>query len=111
MEQGPCRSTSLTAARLSDALHRRELSCRELMRATLARIDALNPKVNALVGLLPHDGLLAQADERDAMLAHGRSMGWMHGFPQAIKDLSPVAGLPRPWARRCWPDRSRRTIR
>ena len=83
----------LDACALSDALHRRELSCRELMRATLARIDALNPKVNALVGLLPHEGLLAQADERDAMLAQGRSMGWMHGFPMAIKDLSAVQGV------------------
>jgi amidase len=83
----------LDACALSDALHRRELSCRELMRSTLARIDALNPKVNALVGLLPHDGLLAQADERDAMLARGQSMGWMHGFPMAIKDLSAVQGV------------------
>ena len=84
----------LDASELSAAIHRRELSSREVMQAYLARIDALNPKVNALVGLLPHDGLLAQADERDAMLARGEDMGWMHGFPMAIKELSPVAGLP-----------------
>jgi len=86
--------TALDACALSRAIHRREVSAREVMRAFLARIDALNPKVNALVGLLPHEGLLAQAAERDAMLAQGRSMGWMHGFPMAIKDISPVAGLP-----------------
>ncbi len=86
--------TALSAADLSAALQQRRLSCREVMQAYLARIEALNPKVNALVGLLPHDGLLAQADERDAMLARGESMGWMHGFPMAIKDLTPVAGLP-----------------
>jgi len=86
--------TALDACALSQAIHRREVPAREVMRAYLARIDALNPKVNALVGLLPHDGLLALADERDAMLAQGRSMGWMHGFPMAIKELSPVAGLP-----------------
>jgi amidase len=84
----------LDACALSAAIHRRELSAREVMQACLARIDTLNPKVNALVGLLPHEGLLAQADERDAMLAAGRSMGWMHGFPMAIKELSAVAGLP-----------------
>jgi len=86
--------TALDACALSQAIHRREVPAREVMRAYLARIDALNPKVNALVGLLPHDGLLALADERDAMLAQGRSMGWMHGFPIAIKELSAVAGLP-----------------
>ena len=84
----------LDACALSAAIHRREVSARELMQATLARIDALNPKVNALVAMLPPDGLLAQADERDAMLSRGQSMGWMHGFPMAIKELSPVAGLP-----------------
>lgn len=86
--------TRLDACRLSAAIHGRELSARELMQATLARIEALNPQVNALVGLLPHEPLLALADERDAMLARGQSMGWMHGFPMAIKELSPVAGLP-----------------
>jgi amidase len=89
----PTNITALDACALSAAMHRRELSCREVMQAYLARIDALNPKVNALVALLPHEGLLAQADERDAMLARGHSMGWMHGFPMAIKELSPVAGL------------------
>ena len=86
--------TALDACALSLAIHRREVSVREAMQATLARIDALNPKVNALVAMLPREGLLAQADERDALLAQGRSMGWMHGFPMAIKELSPVAGLP-----------------
>jgi amidase len=86
--------TALDACALSAAIVQRQLSCREVMQAYLARIDALNPTVNALVGLLPHDGLLAQADERDAMLARGRRMGWMHGFPMAIKEVSAVAGLP-----------------
>jgi amidase len=86
--------TALDACALSQALHRRDVSAREVMQAYLQRIDALNPQVNALVGLLPHEGLLQQADERDAMLAQGRSMGWMHGFPMAIKELSAVAGLP-----------------
>ena len=85
---------AMDAFALSQAIHKRELSAREVMQSFLARIDALNPRVNALVGLLPHEELLAQADERDAMLARGQSMGWMHGFPMAIKELSAVAGLP-----------------
>ena len=89
----PDEITALDACRLSAAIHRREVSAREVMQAYLARIDVLNPKVNALVGMLPHDSLLAQADARDAMLARGHSMGWMHGFPMAIKDLSAVQGV------------------
>jgi amidase len=84
----------MDACALSQALHQRRLSCRELMHAQLARIEALNSAVNAIVGLQPADALLAQADERDAQLARGHSLGWMHGFPMAIKDLSAVAGLP-----------------
>lgn len=86
--------TALDASALSQAIHRRQVSAREVMQAYLARIEALNPKVNALVGLLPHEDLLQQADARDAMLARGQDMGWMHGFPMAIKELSAVAGLP-----------------
>ncbi len=86
--------TQLSATALSAALQQRRLSCREVMQAYLARIDALNPKVNALVGLLAHKPLLEQADAHDAMLARGESMGWMHGFPMAIKNITAVAGLP-----------------
>ena len=84
----------LSATALSAAVQQRQVSCREVMQAYLARIEVLNPKVNALVGLLPIEPLLQQADAYDVMLARGESMGWMHGFPMAIKDLSPVAGLP-----------------
>ena len=85
--------TQLDGCALSTALHRREVSAREVLQASLARIEALNPKVNALVNLLPQDALLRQADERDAQLARGQSLGWMHGFPMAIKDLSAVDGV------------------
>jgi amidase len=85
--------TNLDGCALSQAIHSRQVSAREVMQAYLARIAALNPQVNALVGLLPPEGLLQQADERDAMLARGQSMGWMHGFPMAIKDLSAVQGV------------------
>ena len=78
---------------LSAAIHGREFSCREVMRAYLSRIDTLNPKFNALVSLQPREALLAQADQRDAQLARGESLGWMHGFPMAIKDLSAAAGV------------------
>ena len=90
----PCSITALDADALSAAIHRREVSCREVMQAYLARIDALNPRFNAIVNLAPADKLLQQANERDAELAAGRSRGWMHGLPQAIKDTGQAQGFP-----------------
>ncbi|HMN82684.1 MAG TPA: amidase [Burkholderiaceae bacterium] len=86
--------TELDAIPLSRAIHDRTVSCREVMAAYLARIDAQNPRVNAIVSRVPHETLLAQADERDRELAAGRSRGWMHGMPQAIKDTGLVRGMP-----------------
>ena len=90
--------TDWPATELSRAIHARQVSCREVMQAYLARIAQHNPAHNALVSLQEPQKLLAQADERDARLAPGKtsagSMGWMHGMPQAIKDLAPVQGLP-----------------
>lgn len=84
---------SLTACALSEHLHARKLSCREVMQAYLDRIDRLNPRHNAIVSLQSRESLLAQADARDAQLARGESMGWMHGFPMAIKDIAATAGI------------------
>jgi len=86
--------TDLSASDLSQAIHERQVSCREVMQAYLSRIHAVNPTFNAIVSLQDGDNLLRQADERDAMLARGESMGWLHGVPQAIKDLSNTAGIP-----------------
>ena len=85
---------NLDATTLARRLAAREISCRDLMTATLARIESLNPRFNALVSLRDGDALLAEADARDAQLARGERLGWMHGFPLAVKDLSHAAGLP-----------------
>ncbi len=85
--------TELSASALSAAIHAGQVSCRELMQATLARIALVNPAHNAIVSLRDGDELLREADARDAELARGASRGWMHGLPQAIKDMAPTAGL------------------
>ncbi len=85
---------SLDAGDLSLRIASRELSCRDLMRASLARIEALNPRFNAIVSLRDADVLLAEAGVRDDELAQGRRRGWMHGFPLAVKDLADAQGLP-----------------
>jgi amidase len=86
--------TDLDAHALSHAIHAREMSCVEVMRAYLARIHRLNPRFNAIVNLAPDDALLAQARERDTELARGASRGFLHGMPQAIKDAASATGFP-----------------
>jgi amidase len=83
----------LSAVDLSRAIANRTVSCREVMAAYLDRIDAVNPAVNAIVALQSREALMAQADQSDALLARGERKGWMHGFPVAVKDLAPTAGI------------------
>ncbi len=89
--------TDLPAHVVSDAIRAREVSCREVMRATLERIEAVNPVFNAIVSLRDGDALLREADERDAQLQRDATpagpIGWMHGMPQAIKDMAQTAGI------------------
>ena len=86
--------TELSANQLSQAIHAKQVSCREVMQAYLSRIDAVNPRFNALVSLQEPASLLTQADAHDAELSQGHSRGWMHGLPIALKDLVDVAGIP-----------------
>ena len=83
----------MNAVDLSRAIREKRVSCREVMEAFLAQIDRYNERVNAIVALQDHELLLKQANERDQQLARGQYMGWMHGFPQAVKDLALTAGI------------------
>src|SRR5450755_509094 len=89
--------TDLSAHALSSAILKRQVSCREVMHATLARIEAVNPVHNAIVSMRDGDELLREADERDAQLKRVATaagpFGWMHGMPQAIKDMALTAGI------------------
>jgi len=85
--------TDLSASTLSALIRSGELSCRELMQATLARIAQVNPVHNAIVSLRDGDALLREADACDAQRVRGDATGWLHGIPQAIKDIAPTAGL------------------
>ncbi len=84
---------AMDALALSRAIKSRQVSCVEVMNATLDHIAALNPWVNAIVSLQDRDVLLQQAKERDAELSRGEYRGWMHGFPQAVKDLTATKGI------------------
>src|SRR3979490_2417372 len=83
----------MNASSLATAIHARDASCVEVMTAYLDQIEKLNGKVNAIVALQERGDLIAQARERDSQLARGESMGPMHGFPHAVKDLQAVKGI------------------
>lgn len=85
--------TDFDADALSRGIAAREFSCRELMDATLARIARVNPRHNAIVSLRDRDELMREAGERDAELARGERRGWLHGLPQAVKDMAATRGL------------------
>jgi amidase len=84
---------NLDARALSTAIKSKQVSCVEVMKAHLDQIERLNPRVNAIVSLQPREVLIEQAKNRDAQLARGEHLGWMHGFPHAVKDLEPTRGI------------------
>ncbi|MDB6178466.1 amidase [Paracoccus sp. Z330] len=81
------------ALELSRHIHDRAVSCHEVMAAYLDHIEACNPSVNAIISLRDRAALFGDADRCDDELGRGMSRGWLHGVPQAIKDLSATAGL------------------
>lgn len=81
------------ATTLSQAIADRRVSCVEVMRTYLDRIARFNPRHNAIISMRDEDALMADAATADAELAAGRRRGWMHGFPLAVKDLTPTAGI------------------
>ncbi|MCU0258727.1 MAG: amidase [Solirubrobacteraceae bacterium] len=69
-----------------------EVSARELTETTLARIDRLNPRLNAY-RVVFHERALAEADQADARRSSGQDRPLL-GVPVAIKDDADVAGVP-----------------
>ena len=83
----------MRAVDLVRAIRDKKLSAREVMQAHLRQIHRLNPKVNAIVTLLPDDDLMKQAAAADEALAKGRWLGPLHGLPVGVKDLHETAGI------------------
>jgi amidase len=70
----------------------RRASPLEVMQATLKRIDAVNPRVNAIV-TLARDAALWEARRATVALRRGAALGPLHGVPVGIKDVTPTRGL------------------
>lgn len=83
----------LSALELSAELEARRIGAEELMRATLKRIAAVNPDVNAIVALRDETALVAAARAAD----NTPRTGWLHGIPMAIKNLLATKDIPTSW--------------
>jgi amidase len=82
----------LTATAQAQALRTGACSARELVEAHLARIERIDPLVNAIVTRTP-ERALAAADEADRKRARGEALPALHGLPIAHKDLQDTAGV------------------
>ena len=81
------------AKELMGLIRAKKLSSREVMQAHLKQIARVNPKVNAIVTLVPEDQLMAQALAADEALAKGNWLGPLHGLPVGVKDLHATKGI------------------
>jgi amidase len=84
-------------------LRRREVSSRELTEALLARIEAVNPRLHAVVALRA-GAALREAAAADEAAARGGELGPLHGVPITVKDAFDVAGLPTTWGNPAFKD-------
>jgi len=86
--------TEFSAKKLADLIKSKQVSCVEVMQAHLDRIAEVNPRINALVQVMPPELALQQARAADAAVCRDpASCGKLHGVPASIKDGRKVKGF------------------
>jgi amidase len=82
----------MSAVEMARLIRAKKLSAREALAAHLKQIERVNPKVNAIVTLVPEIATEAAA-KADEMQARGETLGRLHGLPVAHKDLVETRGI------------------
>jgi len=82
----------LSTVEMARLIRTKKLSAREALAAHLKQIERVNPKVNAIVTLVPEMAADAAA-KADEMQAHNETLGPLHGLPVAHKDLLETKGI------------------
>jgi amidase len=85
-----------SALRIAAQLRNRELRAVECLEYFRARVERLNPALNAIV-VLDWERAYESARRADQALAQGQPVGALHGVPMTIKESYDVAGLPTTW--------------
>src|SRR5437667_11720 len=81
-----------SAVECAALIRRKELSPVELTEAVLARIDAVNPRLNAFA-LVAHDVARRLAREAEIAVMEGEPLGLLHGVPVSVKDVLFTRGM------------------
>jgi aspartyl-tRNA(Asn)/glutamyl-tRNA(Gln) amidotransferase subunit A len=84
--------SNLTIKHLSKLIASREISCSEVVNATIERIQKLNPKLNAFITILDQSAR-REAKHADSLIKQGKYLGPLHGIPISFKDLIYVKGV------------------
>jgi amidase len=82
----------MSAVEMARLIRSKKLSAREALAEHLKQIERVNPKVNAIVTLVPEMAEKAAA-RADDMQVRGAKLGSLHGLPVAHKDLRPTRGI------------------
>jgi amidase len=85
------------ASALAAMIRRRTVSPLEVVRAVLARIDKVNPALNAYCTVAAEQALAAARRATAAAGKRGARLGPLHGVPVSIKDLTPTRGIRTTW--------------
>ena len=83
--------TALSATELARAVAERRLTARAVVEAHIARIEAVNPALNAVV-VKRYEAARAEADRADAAVREGAPLGPLHGVPITLKEQFAAAG-------------------
>src|SRR5690242_12929850 len=84
--------TFQSAVSMAEQIRKKKISPVELVDAHLARIDKLNPALNAFVQV-DVDGARREARMAEDAVVHGKALGPLHGVPISIKSSIDIAGL------------------
>ncbi len=82
----------MSASDLANAIRNKQVSPVELVRGVLERIEAINPKINAYVTLVP-DSAMIEAKKAEEEVMKGEKLGVLHGVPFSVKDVTLTKGV------------------
>src|SRR6478735_12372689 len=85
-----------TAKQLAAAIRKKKIGCLELLDLYLKRVEAHNPKLNAIIAM-DIEGARKRARAADKAVKAGKKLGPLHGVPMTIKESFDIAGYATTW--------------